>query len=551
MSGLRDYQREALAELHAAWAGGERRVGVALPTGVGKTHIMAHLAKDAAARPGHERVLMLVHRDVLVEQTLAKVRATVPSTTSVGVLKGPRNELGARVIVASVHSLQRPERRAQLPPVSTCVVDEAHVSVTPTYRAVFDQIGAFRDGGANLAGFTATWSRGDSLGLGDVWQRVVFRRSIGWAIRHGHLCRPRALRVGDGVQLGDVRTSRATGDYREDDLERAVMLEEIRDVVVRGAQEHEPGRPTVLFAPTVASAEYLADGLRAAGIATAGIYHSTGPAERRRIFGAHQDGDLRVLTTCTALAVGWDAPYVSRGLLCRPTTSEVLFVQSVGRLLRPWPGKPDALLLDFVGVTSDATLAAAVDLSPTRPPREDADDQAGGQDEDELPADGGRTPGRAVRLARVTREVDLLAGTNVHWLTGPAGVPFVPCGESVVFVVEGRDGDWCVGQAPSDGRGAGRFLAQGLAQEDALTVAGDYAEDLGAHISRRSAAWRSRRPSDAQLAFAGQLGYVPAPGEQLTQGEVSDEISVRLAERALRPLADWSRQWREWRRNNR
>ncbi len=541
MSALRPYQSEALDALVKGWHTGGQRLGVSLPTGVGKTHIMAHLTKREAEQhagtPG--RVMLLLHRDTLVEQTVAKLRGTLDPLTSVGVLKAERNELGADVIVASVHSLRSERRLAQLPPIKMCVVDEAHVSVSPTYRRVFDRIGAFDDG-ARLAGFTATWTRSDALGLGDVWQEVVYHKTIQWAVRNGHLVKPRGVRVGVGVDTSGVKTSRTTGDFAEGDLERVVMLEEIRDAVVAGVQRHGAGRPGVLFAPTVDSARYFAEGLEAAGITTAEIIHSTSPTLRRARFAAHRDGSIRVLVTCTALAEGWDAPHCSLGILCRPTKHEGLFVQMAGRLLRPWPGKTDALLLDAVGATTDVHLRNVIDLSVTS---ETTTGEPVEEDPDAEPTD----PLNRDRKARVRQhdtEVELFAGTQVQWLTSPVGVPFVPVGDGLVFIVEGQTG-WCVGQAASRlddyGRPSGRWVAEGLSQEDALTLASDHAECEGEHLARRSSRWRVGPPSEKQIAAALRMGIVT---EGLTRGQVSDRMSQIFAGRVLAPFAQWSTQWR-------
>lgn len=543
MSALRGYQAEALAALAAFYDKGGRRGGVSLPTGTGKTHIMATIGKNAADDPGYagRRVLYLLHRDTLVDQTVAKLRATVTPGTSIGVLKGVRNETGANIIVASVHSLKTEARRRALPPISVCVVDEAHVSVTPTYRAVYDRIGAFESGGAKLAGFSATWTRSDSIGLGDVWEDVVFARTIKWAVQNGHLVKPRAIQVGEGLDLSGVRVNRSTGDYRETDLGKAVAIEELAESVVRGFEKYGDGRPAVLFAPTVEAAEYFGDALRTAGISAAGIYGTTDAAQRKPRFAAHREGDVRVLTTCTALAEGWDAPYCSLGLLVRPTRHEGLFVQMFGRLLRPWPGKPDALLLDFVNATDDVALRNAVDLDETVV-REDGsavEDEPVPDDEEEDTETVSRE--RIVYRRRTSYEVEIMPGSDVHWLVGPAGVPFVPCGDALVFIIEASDG-WAVGHVTgrhADGRPRGRFVHTGLAQEDALAAASDFAEGAGAYLAKRSAAWRQGEPSLAQLNFAKILGIPDAP--TMARGALSDSISVAKADWTLRYFAEWSK----------
>lgn len=535
MSGLRGYQQEAHDALYAGWRAGGRRLGVSLPTGTGKTHVMAHLARTEVAEGGNgnSAVLFLVHRDTLIDQTVAKLRATLPTTTSIGVVKGPRNEVGAQVIVASVHSLRRESRRRTLPAIRLGIADEAHVSVSPTYRAVYKHLGPIR-----WAGFSATWSRSDATGLGDCWDEVVYARSIRWAVRNGHLVPAHGEQVGEGVDASAARVSRTTGDYREDDLERLVMLESLRDVVTRVALERDPERPTVLFAPTVASAEYFRGAIQSAGLATGGFYGTTAPAERRRLDQGLRDGSVRLVSTCTAIAEGYDNPQLSRCLLVRPTRHEGLFVQMVGRFLRPWPGKADALVLDLVGATDDVALRNAVDLSTTEPqlqvdPDEDADDLLDGEPT--------ASRERMVRRLRGVRAVELYAGTPVQWNLGPAGTPFVQCGDSVVFMLEGPAG-WYVGHAgegrSGDGRPLGRFVAEGLSQDDALTVASDYAEEHGGALARRSARWRREAPSEKQIAWAVRHGVDP---EGLTKGDIADEISRLVTSRVLGYFTQWAR----------
>lgn len=533
---LRDYQQDALDALRKGWVEGLRREGISLPTGTGKTHVMATLAaEEAEDESDNRRILILLHLDEILHQTVAKLRATVGPGISVGVLKAERNELGARIIIASVHSLRSAKRLAQLPPIKLCIVDEAHMSVSPTYMRVFEQIGAFEPDGARLAGFSATWTRSDDTGLGDVWQEIVYARTIKWAVKERHLVPPRAIQVGAGVDLAEVRVDKAKGDYRESDLGRAVMLEEIRDTVVTGAQRHEPERPSVLFAPTVAAAEYFGDGLRAAGFAVAGVYGTTGTTDRRRIFADHQAGALNILTTCTALATGWDAPYASRGLLVRPTQHEGLFVQIFGRFLRPWPGKRDALLLDFVGATDEVKLRNAVDLSESV--YREGENVPIEEEEPEEPVQRERI----IRQRKSSYEVEIFAGTSVQWLMGPGGIPFVPCGETIVFIVQTRQG-WAVAQARGwapNGRPDGEFVHEGLSQEDALAVASDYAEEEGLYIARKSSTWRSKEPSEKQKNWARSLGIQGV--DMMTSGVLSDELSMRRAAPILAYFDRWSR----------
>lgn len=542
---LRGYQQEAITALEKDFAAELDCLGISLPTGTGKTHIMTELGKrgadDVAPFDGPGRVLYLLHRDTLIEQTAAKLRQYCTPGTSIGILKAARNETGAKIIVASIHSLRNESRRAKLPPIKLVIVDEAHVSVSATYRAVFDQLGIGKPDGPKMVGFSATWTRSDDTGLGDVWQKISYSRTIKWAVQNKHLVPPRAIQVGQGVDLSEVRVSRSTGDYREDDLGKAVMLEELRDSVVAAMHRHGAGRPAALFAPTVEAADYFGEALNNAGIRSEGLYGETSPAVRRQRFAAHREGTTHVLTTCTALAEGWDCPPCSLILLVRPIRHEGLFVQIFGRALRPWPGKSDALLLDFVRATDDLKLRNAVSLSETS--YREADD---GLQEmlDDVEREPRERNGKPIRQRKSSYEVELFAGTSVQWLMGPSGIPFVPLGKSgLCFIVESLSG-WhvveCDGTWAPVGRPVGKFIYSDLpAQDDALELASEYAEEHGQYVAQRGAAWRAGTPSEAQKEYAREVfGLDP---ELFSRGALSDEISVRRASSILNYFAQWSR----------
>lgn len=536
---LRDYQRDALLALRKGWADGLRRLGISLPTGTGKTHVMANLGKEEADDTSdNRRILFVLHRDELIHQTVAKLQATVTPGTSIGVLKAERNELGARIIVASVHSLRSEKRLAMLPPIKLAIIDEAHVSVSPTYKRLFQQLRVFDADGARLAGFTATWTRSDDVGLGDVWEEVVYARGIKWAIKEGHLVPPTAIQVGAGVDLADVRIDRAKGDYRESDLGKAVMLEELRETVVLGCQRHAPGRPAVMFAPTVESAEYFGHGLREAGITAEGIFGHVSSAKRRPIFDRHRTGETEVLYTCTALAEGWDAPFAEKLMLVRPTKHEGLFIQIAGRVLRPYPGKARATILDFVGATNEVKLRNAIDLGASVLKDIDGELQELIEEEASEPV----TRERIVKQKKSSYEIDIFAGTSVQWLMGPSNIPFVPCGDAgIVFIVQGRDG-WHVGAANgwcADGRPNGEFVHSGLNETDALAAASDYVEEQNLAVARKSARWRNEDASDKQKDWARSLGIEGA--ENMTKGALSDSLSVAQATGVLMYFARWSR----------
>jgi hypothetical protein len=140
---LRDYQDEAIRALGQLYARGQRRLLVGLPTGTGKTVVFGTLAAKAHAKSAW-RVLVLAHRDELIEQAVAKILMIRPDLAMhVGVVKAQRNEWDKDIVVASVQSLHR-RRLEQIPrdQFDLVVTDEAHHSAADTYVAILRHFGA-------------------------------------------------------------------------------------------------------------------------------------------------------------------------------------------------------------------------------------------------------------------------------------------------------------------------------------------------------------------------------------------------------------------------
>jgi superfamily II DNA or RNA helicase len=525
---LRDYQEQAIEALERDWSTGLLRLGISLPTGTGKTHVMAELANryaDSTHRL-NGRVLVLLHRDTLVEQTERKMREHASPGVTVGVVKADRDVVNAHITVASVHTLRSEKRLHRIAFPELIITDEAHVSMSPTYARIFERFASSR-----VAGFSATWVRSDKAKLGDFWEKISFQRSIRWAIREGHLVMPRGIAVGvpESVASGlaDLRPKRG-GDYRDEEVADLVTVEAVRENVVRGFIEHAKDRSSVLFAPTVAAAEYFRQGLADAGIATAGVYAGTSPRDRRQIFSDYRARRISILTTCTALAEGWDAPWCSAALMLRPTKHVGLYVQQVGRVLRPWPGKSDALVLDFVGGLGGMSLSLEAVLKQTE--SEELEQITEGREELEPAGDDGE---QLYAVGKGTRPVDLFAGTEARWMVTEHGVPFVATSTHYYFVTE-VDGAWNVGTCRHGQLKGGRWLKKGLTSGEAIEFAAVVAVDDDPDIAKTDSAWRRRQITDSQIYRARSIGAVLSEGDR--RGDAADKLTMRHASITLAPI---------------
>src|SRR4051812_20289120 len=394
---LFDYQEQALqAEADARRDHpDETRLLIQMATGLGKTVTFAtdavrHL--DGFDGAG-SRVLILVHTDELAEQTEATVRLCAGSDNtdgavySVGVVKAGRDEVTADIIVASVQTLANPDRRRRISDVGKIVVDEAHLSIAPTYQEILRHYGALPDctcpttyatyegperdcpehgevAPIPVTGYTATPRRGDGQSLGAVWQNLVFSRSTGWAVRHGFLANPRGYAV-TVPEIG-ISTTDAAAD-------QAIVDSIAPEKMVAAWQEHAAGRPTVLFAPLVNSAREFAWAFQKAGISAAVVWGEMPKDERRRAVADYKAGKIRVLCNAMALIAGFDAPLTSCVAWCRPVGNQTAYVQGMGRGMRidrtsdvPW-AEQDAVLLVLAGQGPPMNVLADLSDRPLEP----------------------------------------------------------------------------------------------------------------------------------------------------------------------------------------
>lgn len=534
---LRDYQREAIEAVRGAWHEGTRRPAVVLPTGAGKTVIFAHLA--AEMYPRGVRTLILAHRDELISQAVAKLRAVAPGLRP-GVVKAARREIRGRdVIVASVQTLARSEAaRAELvrAGVRLVIVDECHHAVADSYMKVLRELGCFETGGletgAAALGMTATLGRSDRVALGQVWEGVAYQRSILDMIRGGYLVNAKGIRVKvEGLDLRQVARSR--GDYRDGALAEAMHAALAPTAVAKAYLEHCPDRQGIAFWPTVEMAYEGAEAFRDAGIGSEAFDGSTALSERRGILSRAARGEVQVLHNCMILTEGFDAPWCSAVVIARPTSSAPLYIQMAGRALRPNPGKTDAVILDVVGVTGKHKLASVIDLAgadrveelPDELSEYDELDLLGLMEEEPTGVGPGRPEEERVDGPLTAEIVDLFGTRRQAWLRTRRGVWFLSAGEKLIFLAPGEEpGRYSVARCPSKGAG-GEWLHENVDLEMAMSWGEQYAVDplAGGALTRKGATWRRGAPTQGQLNIAARLRLPVGP--ETTKGELSDAIS--------------------------
>lgn len=336
---LRDYQQDGVEKLRESFRKGNRAPLFVLPTGGGKTAVFSAIAEGASARC--KRVMILVHRQELLEQASR-------SLDIIGVPHGlisPRHPMISEPVqIASVQTLVRRFDRISEPDL--IIIDEAHHANALTYRAITNKFSR-----SLILGVTATPCRTDSSGLGidagGIFDDLIIGPSIDKLIRMGFLVRPEVYAPPVGIDLTGIK--RKMGDFDRQELSNRIDRPKIIGDTIEHYKKYCLYEPALAFCVSIAHAQHVASEFRNAGINATHIDGGMNDYQRSNSLKDLESGILHVITSADLIGEGVDIPRVSAAILLRPTHSQSLYLQQVGRALRPFPGKKRALVLDHVG----------------------------------------------------------------------------------------------------------------------------------------------------------------------------------------------------------
>lgn len=343
---LRDYQSEALGAILAAKDRGVRRGLVVMPTGTGKSTVLASNIGAFADEDPIFTALVVAHRIEIIDQLAGAIEHICPHLKVDIHVGGHKASKHAQVVVGGVQALGMPgappEILTQLAP-SLVIVDEAHHAAADSYQRVFQRTGCYDPFGPVLTGYTATDHRLDGLTLtGDkcVFEEVVYRYPLRKALSDGWLVDAQGYKIDLDLNLDKVKET--AGDYNEGQLERAMNTEPVNEAAFKGWEEIG-GRKlrTIVFCVTVDHAQTVAEVFREHGVKAETVWGDMGKEARKETLRKFACGEIDVVTNCQILTEGADIPAASCVLMLRPTKSWSLYVQMVGRGLRPLPGVVD------------------------------------------------------------------------------------------------------------------------------------------------------------------------------------------------------------------
>jgi superfamily II DNA or RNA helicase len=328
---LRPYQVSDLHKIGNAFRQ-NRRICYQGPTGSGKTV----LAAEFIDRQPDNRIIVLGHRDEIVQQiSQALLRLGIEH----GIIAPGHADTNDRVQVASVMTLVR--RMHQLdPPPSLLVIDEAHHAVAKTWQRIID---ALPD--TDILGLTATPRRLDGKPLDDIFDELVVGPSIAKLIDDGYLAPVTVFTPPDRPNLDKVQIR--AGDYAIDQLGRLMSGTIIVDGAVSEYERLCANAPAIAFCVDIAHSKLVTAAFRDRGYRAEHLDGNAAHHERRALIHALTRGTIDVLSNCGLISEGLDVPGVECVIGLRPTRSLALYLQMVGRAVRP--GKAMAFVLDHAG----------------------------------------------------------------------------------------------------------------------------------------------------------------------------------------------------------
>ena len=309
----RPYQQRAIDAVRHRWEHGARCVCLVIPTGGGKTFTAARLCNGS-------RVLWIAHRRELIDQAAEALRAEF-DPRDVGIIApGHDRHPAARVQVATVQTLLA---RGDRPAADLVVLDECHHHVAADWARVHE---AYPE--ARAIGLTATPERSDGKPLGDVFEALVVGATYSELIADGYLVPCRVYQPPD-----------------------ALGSRELAQDPLAAYQRYTPGAQAFVFSGSVKLAYEQAERFTAAGIPSAVVEAKSKRADRAKALSDFSAGRVQCLHNVYALTEGVDVPSASAIVLARGCDHVGMYLQIAGRILRPYPGKEEATLVDLTGAS--------------------------------------------------------------------------------------------------------------------------------------------------------------------------------------------------------
>lgn len=503
----------------------------------GKTVVFSELPKRYDGN-----MLVLAHREELLTQAREKILWANPDL-KVEIEQGQNvANIDADVVVASTATLGRSNssriEKFNGNHFTTIVVDEAHHAAAPSYKRILEHFTP-----ALQLGVTATPQRGDKIRLTDVFEEIVYFKTIEELIRESYLANLAGYRIRTETDISGVSTR--SGDWAEGELSEAVNTPERNNLAVKAYRDKADEKKAVVFCVDVAHAEDMAKTFNYAGIPTGIITGAMNTEVRQQTLEAFRSGELKVLANCMVLTEGFDEPSIECIILARPTQSQLLYTQIVGRGTRLHPGKERCIIIDLADTTKNKKPIGLPTLMGLPPDfdSEGEDITAVKEKFKELESKAPAEAARAKSIEQITQaweRIDLfmpppvnpalLEYTTLIWMETGSNryVLNLPTSGERIGMEEDALGRYVVKLKNND---EDRVLGVCETMEEAFKRSDKWIQNHRADqikLLDNTAQWRADRPSEKQIKWLKKFG-VPITND-LTKGQASMMLDKLFAE---------------------
>lgn len=355
----RYYQTEAL-KCAKEYMRNNGKSGLAvLPTGTGKSHIIADLIQQLFTFNNKHKILMVTHVKELIEQNFDKLKLhweTPSGRPPAGINSAG---IGSRhftqpIIYAGIQSIYKDA--SKFGKVTVLMIDECHLlsdKSTGMYKTFIQGLKS-QNPELRIFGFTATPFRMDMghLCKGDTFNDVFYNISYGddftKLIKEGYLSHLKGIQPEQELDLSKVEMTK--NEFKEGSLDHFVNRSEITKKIVTETIQWASGRKKGLaFCVSKSHAEDMSSRFNQAGLKATFIHSELSAELRAQRLADYKKGNYTLITNVGVLTTGFDAPDIDYILMARPTRSPSLHIQMLGRGMRPHPDKRDCLVLDYGG----------------------------------------------------------------------------------------------------------------------------------------------------------------------------------------------------------
>jgi len=343
---LRDYQINGIEDILNAWKDCNSLL-FQMPTGTGKTTLFCELVRKFTKELfPDKKVLIITHRKELVEQASNRLLNDFLLPTGIISSNFISNQ-SSSIQVASIQTLvRRAEHQKDI--FSLVIIDEAHHALASTYRQLWDFYPS-----SKFLGVTATPIRTNGEGFQDLFDKLITTASIKWFIKNNHLSDTRYF-ANHSPDISNIKLK--AGDYDETELSEVMQDSAVMADLVQSYIDFAHDKKMIVFAVNRAHCTKIVEKFKISGFDAKAIDTYTSTDERRKIVDDFRNNKFKILCNVNIFTEGFDCPDVDAVQLARPTKSLTLFLQQVGRCMRPHQSKQYGIVLDNAGLWKEHGL---------------------------------------------------------------------------------------------------------------------------------------------------------------------------------------------------